>query len=97
MKITMCVLLWVKTGQEELFAEYEDRALEIASAHSAVILSRVRQNERSELPYEVQVLRFPSHIVFQKFMDDPLRLALGQMRDEAIAKTEVIRVDEILS
>lgn len=86
------MLLWVKAGQEELFAEYEDRALEIASGHGVVILSRVRGNEPSEMPYEVQVLQFPSRVEFQAFMDDPSRLNLTYMRNEAIAKTEVIDV-----
>lgn len=95
MKVTICVLLWVKSGQEELFVEYENCALGIASAHGAVILSRVRRNELSNFPYEVQVLQFPSQDEFQKFMEDPARPELGPMRDEAIAMTEVIRVDEI--
>jgi len=91
----LCVLLWAHDGQEDLFAEYEDAALKIAVAHGGQVVSRLRRIDSPESPFEVQILRFPSQVTFQTFMDDPLRLAMSEQRDRAVAKTEVIRVDEI--
>ncbi|MEI9907360.1 MAG: DUF1330 domain-containing protein [Actinomycetota bacterium] len=95
MAITLCVLLWVKDGQEELFESYEDKALEIATRHGGITVSRVRRTEGSEAPYEVQILQFPSDASLKEFMDDPARSELSEMRERSIAKTEVIRVNQI--
>ena len=97
MPITLCVLLWVKVGKEELFIKYEDRALQIASTHGGLTLSRLRRRDNSESPYEIHVIQFPNRVAFQAFMDDPSRLALTDRREEAITRTEVIEVEQISS
>ena len=95
MAITLCVLLWVKEGQEELFEDYENKALEIALRHGGKTISRVRRSESSDAPYEVQILQFPNDSALKDFMEDPARNALSDDREKAIAKTEAIRVNEI--
>ncbi len=95
MEITLCVMLWAHPGQEDALVDYEDRALDIAAAHDARLVSRVRGTEPSDSPFEVQVLRFPSQETFDEFMQDPARLALSGMRDAAIAGADVVRVEQV--
>jgi uncharacterized protein (DUF1330 family) len=95
MEITLCVLLWARPGQEDALVDYEDRALDIAAAHDVQLVSRVRRTGSSESPFEVQVLRFPSQETLDTFMQDPARLALSGMRDVAVARTEVVRVEQV--
>jgi uncharacterized protein (DUF1330 family) len=94
-ELTLCVLLWANEGQEELLAEYEDRALQLVVVHGGQVLSRMRSVAAPASPAEVQVLRFPGEVAFQAFMDDPSRLELSELRDRAVARTEVIPVETI--
>jgi uncharacterized protein (DUF1330 family) len=95
MEITLCVMLWARAGQEAALVDYEDRALDIAAAHDVRLVSRVRRTDSSDSPFEVQVLRFPSQEALEVFMQDPARLALSVMRDAAVARAEVVRVEQV--
>jgi len=95
MNINLCVLLWTRAGQEDALVDYEDPALDIAAAHGVQLVSRVRRTDSSESPFEVQVLRFPSQGTLDMSMQDPARLALSGMRDAAVARTAVARVEQV--
>lgn len=93
MAVTLCVLLWSVPGNEDLLVEYEDLVLARLSAHGGRVLQRVRRNETSVSPYEVQTLVFASQEAMDSFMVDPERLALADMRAQCVAQTEIIPVD----
>jgi uncharacterized protein (DUF1330 family) len=90
--VTLCVLLTATPGGEARLVEYEDRVLALLPAHGARVLQRVRVAERGDGPHEVHLLEFPSESALDAYLQDPARLALADQRDEAIARTELLRV-----
>ena len=95
MAVTLCVLLTAVPGHERDLVEYEDQVLELLAAHGANLVTRVRTVDPHDAPHEVHVIEFPSEASLQRYMDDPARLALSELRDRAIASTEVLRVDVV--
>lgn len=96
--LTLCVLLWAVPGHESLLAEYEDRVLGLLAGYGARVVNRVRAADAADTPdgpCEVQILEFPSAAELDGFMADPARVALAAMRDRAIARTELIKVDPV--
>jgi uncharacterized protein (DUF1330 family) len=91
MSLTICVMLWAAPGREHFLAEYEDQVLERLAAYGAQVLIRVRSQDGD--PTEVQLLRFPSEAQLDGFLKDPERLALADLREQAIARTELRRVE----
>lgn len=95
MTLTLLVQLWAVAGGEQLLVDYEDQVLRLLPAHGAKVLQRVRTRELSDGPFEVHVLEFPSEAALDQYMADPDRLALAELRDRAIARTELLRVDVV--
>ena len=91
--VTLCVLLWAAAGRYQELSAYEDSVLALLGDHDAAVLQRVRSGESSEGPHEVHVLRFRSAASLDSYMGDPRRLALQSDRDDAIERTQIIRVD----
>jgi uncharacterized protein (DUF1330 family) len=89
--VVLCVLLWAAPGAQQALVEYEDRVLRLLAAHRAKVLTHVRAVEGQ--PDEVQLLEFPSEDAVTAFLDDPTRVELAGLRERAIARTEVLRVD----
>jgi uncharacterized protein (DUF1330 family) len=95
MPLTLCVLLWAHPGREVQLGEYEESVLALLSEHGGAVLSRVRNDEANESPTEVQIIEFVDEAAVESFMADPTRLSLAPLRDECIARTEVIRVTQL--
>lgn len=101
--LTLLVQLWAKPGCEHLLVEYEDQVLGRLGAYGARIRQRVRAidadpgsaAEREAGPCETHVLEFPSETALAEYMADPERLALSDLRDRAIARTELLRVNVV--
>jgi hypothetical protein len=91
--MVLCVMLWAAPGEQRALIEYEDRVLALLPAHEGELLSRVRSLDGE--PFEVQLLRFASEQALTSYTDDPLRLELSELRNRAIARTEVLRVSEV--
>jgi uncharacterized protein (DUF1330 family) len=95
MPLTLCVLLTAVPGNERALVEYEDQVLVLLARHGARLLQRVRNVDAATAPYEVHIMEFPSEAAFGKYMDDPARLALADLRDLAIASTQLLRVEDV--
>ena len=93
MPVTLCVQLWAVPGSEQQLVDYEDRVLARLAPHGACILQRVRNPDATTGPFEVHILEFPSDEAFDAYTVDPERVALADLRDAAIARTEITRVD----
>jgi uncharacterized protein (DUF1330 family) len=91
--LTLCVLLWSHAGEDEGLSAYEDEVLGLLAEHGAVVASRVRRKEAGDGPLEVQVLEFPGQAALDGYMSDPRRLALAELRERVVARTEVVEVD----
>lgn len=92
MPLTLCVLLSPVPGGARRLAEYEDRVLALLPAHGARLLSRVRAEDPESEPLEVHVIEFPTEAALEDYLADPAREALRELRDAAIATTEILRV-----
>jgi uncharacterized protein (DUF1330 family) len=86
-------MLWAVPGREDLLVEYEDRVLGRATGYGARLLSRARAVEGG--PTEVQLIEFPSEQALSEFQRDPERLKLAPLRDRAIERTEIVRVEVV--
>lgn len=94
MPITLCVLLWPTEGNADLLSEYEDDVLALVPVHGGRVLSRVRAlpGQDATLPTEVQVIEMPDDDALTAYLADPARVALAEVRDRAVARTDVLRV-----
>ena len=93
MAVVLSVLLWARPGGERLLVEYENQALTLLDRHQGRLLSRVRAIDDG--PSEIQLLEFATDQALVDYQNDPDRLALSAMRDQAIERTEVIRVSHV--
>ena len=94
MALTLLVQLWAKPGCEQLLVDYEDQVLARLETYGAKILQRVRTADAGDAdgPFEAHVLEFPSEAALDEYMADPHRVALSDLRDRAIARTDLRRV-----
>ena len=95
MPVTLLVRLWAVPGNEHLLVEYEDQVLLRLPAHGARVVQRVRSTDEPYGPFETHILEFPSDAALDQYMADPQRAALSELRDRAIARTEVRRVEVV--
>jgi uncharacterized protein (DUF1330 family) len=89
--VTLCVLLWARAGREADLGRYEDEVLALLADHDGRVVQRARVEGASGQPAEVQILQFASDAALEEYMNDPRRTALAAQRDEAIARTDVLR------
>ncbi len=84
------VRLWVHQGLEAEFEAYERKVARIMARYGGVIERAIRTaDDRSDAPFEVHVLRFPSRDRYDAYRDDPDRQSLSADRDRIIANTDV--------
>lgn len=95
MALTLCVMLWPRDGHEEALVAYEDAVLALLDDHGARLASRVRSVEPGDGPLEVQIIELPDEQALAAYMSDPRRTALSDERDRAVARTEIIRVEQV--
>src|SRR6478672_1842170 len=95
MPVTLLVQLWAVPGNELLLVEYEDQVLRRLAPHGARILQRVRATDGHDGPFEIHLLEFPSEAALDDYMADPERVALSELRERAIARTALARVDVV--
>lgn len=97
MTLTLCVLLWPYPGTEDALVAYEDKVLELVLDHGGRVLQRMASSGADDQPLEIQVLEFPSREALEGYMVDERRSALAGERERAVARTQVIEVDPVLS
>ena len=95
MPLTLCVLLSGMPGSEHLLVDYEDQVLDRLSIYGARIMQRVRATDPQSAPFEVHILEFPSEDALAQYMEDPVRRSLSDLRERAIAHTDILRVDVV--
>ena len=93
MSLTLCVLLWARPGADEALIAYEDQVLGLLAEHEGRVLQRARSGGADGQPLEIQLIEFPSAAELDAYMTDERRTSLADVRDRAIAATQVINVE----
>jgi uncharacterized protein (DUF1330 family) len=93
MTVTICARLWAHPGGEQLLFDYENRVLALLERRQGKVLWRGRALDNR--PCEIQILEFASVQALVEFQNDPERRSLTALRDQAIAQTEVISVEQL--
>ena len=103
MSVVLCVTLWPNAGQEDALVAYEDSVLALLPEHGARVVARVRAGDDDGTnagdaasadghPFETQIIEFAEDSGLDAYMRDPRRTAASDVRDRAIARTEIQRV-----
>lgn len=90
--LVLCCFLWAVPGEEAGLESYEDQVLALLPEHGGSLVQRVRSTGEAAGPREVQLLRFPDQDAVGAYLDDPRRLAMAELRDRVIARTELFPV-----
>jgi antibiotic biosynthesis monooxygenase (ABM) superfamily enzyme len=89
------VRLWIHRGLETEFEAYERKVSRIMARYGGVIERAIRtlgtsDDEGSDKPFEVHVLRFPSRDLYDAYRDDAERLSLSSERAGVITNTDIL-------
>jgi antibiotic biosynthesis monooxygenase (ABM) superfamily enzyme len=88
------VRLWIRRGLETEFEAYERKVSRIMVRYGGVIERVIRtsgaSDGRSDEPFEVHVLRFPSRDLYDAYRDDAERLSLSGERAGIITNTDIL-------
>ena len=88
-------LIYIKSGQEEVFHQFEDVALPIIAKYNGRLLLRVRPDDKSfienhiEKPYEIHLVEFDQEKDFENFKHDEERKKFLHLKEQSI-KTAVM-------
>lgn len=94
--VTLCCFLWAVPGEEAGLAEYEDQVLALVPEHRGSVLQRVCAADGAGGPHEVQLFRFADAAALDGYLEDPRRLALADVRDRVVARTELFPVTVVV-
>lgn len=97
--VRVLVLQWAHEGGADVLAAVEDELTDLARRHGATV-DRDRAvplvaagPDAPSPPDEVHTLRFPDADALEAFLADPARDPLRQRLTDALARTEVWRLD----
>ncbi|MNI63576.1 hypothetical protein D3C73_1189580 [compost metagenome] len=96
MALELCVLLWATDVSEDTLSRYEDTVLALVPKHGGRVISRGRSLSNGDGPLEVQVIHMPDESALQAYMQDPERVALADVHRDAVARTELLKVETIV-
>jgi len=86
------VRLWIHRGLETEFEAYERKVSRIMARYGGVVERAIRtsaaSDDRSDAPFEVHVLRFPSQDLYDAYRDDAERRSLSDERAGIITNTD---------
>jgi antibiotic biosynthesis monooxygenase (ABM) superfamily enzyme len=88
------VRLWIRRGLETEFEAYERKVARIMGRYGGVIERAIRTSraldDRSDEPFEVHVLRFPSRDLYDAYRDDAERHSLSDERARIVTSTDIL-------
>ncbi|MCA1005644.1 hypothetical protein LCL87_07940 [Rhodococcus hoagii] len=95
MAVSLCCLLWARSGQDDALIAYEDKVLALIPEHRGRVLQRVRTDGSGDQPLEIQMFEFESQEALDGYLGDERRLALADERDRVVARTELMHVTPV--
>jgi uncharacterized protein (DUF1330 family) len=92
-RLYLTVLLYLKTGQQDQFHEYERLVKPLIERYGGRfehVLKPTQVMGSLPRPDEVHLLSFPSEEHFQQYRDDPNLSSLASLRAGSVAETIII-------
>jgi uncharacterized protein (DUF1330 family) len=90
-------LIYIKEGQEQVFHEFEKKAIPIISKYNGKLLLRIRPDENTVIehtidkPYEIHLVQFNSEEDFERFKQDEERKSFLHLKNESIMSSLLIQ------
>jgi hypothetical protein len=90
-------LIYIKSGQEAVFDQFEDVAIPLIARHSGELMLRIRPTQEAQIagtfgnPYEIHVVSFPGETEFQSFMQDKERKQFLHLKEASISTSFLIK------
>mgnify|MGYP003576599021 CR=1 FL=1 len=90
-------LIYLKTGQEEIFHQFEDIAIPLIRKYGGSLLLRLRPDDKAyvenhiEKPYELHLVAFDSEQDFEKFSHDEERKRFLHLKEQSIRSVLLIK------
>jgi antibiotic biosynthesis monooxygenase (ABM) superfamily enzyme len=86
------VRIWIHKGLETEFEAYERKVSRIMARYGGVIERAIRtvraSDDRSDEPFEVHVLKFPSRDLYDAYRDDAERHSLSDERAGIVTNSD---------
>jgi uncharacterized protein (DUF1330 family) len=90
-------LIYIKTGEEKTFDEFEAVAIPLISKYNGRLLLRVRPESGQfiesamEAPYEIHLVEFNAESDFDNFKKDKEREAFMHLKEKAVKSALMIK------
>ena len=94
-------LLFIKSGKERAFLEFEEKVIPLMNNHNGRVIYRIRPTKEifvspeEELPYEIHIVSFDSERDFKNYLNDNSRLEFMHLKKESIKSTLTIKGEKI--
>ena len=95
--IYLTQLIFVKSGKESVFQQFEDFVIPLMERHGGRMIYRVRPSQLSfvsaeeERPYEIHFVSFDSDEGFQRYMRDDTRLQYMHLKDDSVKSIVLVK------
>lgn len=97
MNLYITQLIYVKSGEEKTFDQFESIAIPAISKYNGKLLLRIRPDEKAiiesnmETPYEIHLCVFDTEDDFKDFMQDEERKKFLHLKEQAIRSVILIK------
>lgn len=101
--ILITQFIYIKSGQEDIFHQFEDVAIPIISKYNGRLLLRLRPELKSviessiEVPYEIHFVEFDSEQDFENFKHDEERKKFLPLKDQSVETIVLIKGEKLAS
>lgn len=90
-------LIYIKSGQEKVFDEFESVAIPLIAKYNGKLLFRLRPSDESyivsqiENPYEIHLVEFGTQQDFEDFMKDEERKKFLNLKEQSIKSSVLFK------
>ncbi|MEQ8473593.1 MAG: DUF1330 domain-containing protein [Marinoscillum sp.] len=90
-------LIYVIDGQEDVFHQFEERAIPVISKYNGRLTLRIRPSDSSiiecniERPYEIHLVEFAAEQDFEDFMKDEERKTFLHLKEKSIKMSTLVK------
>ncbi len=99
MMIHVTQFIFLKSGKEKEFYEFEEHVIPLMEEYNGVLLYRIRPTKDNfitasgELPHEIHLVSFPSQGEFDGYLNDKRRLDYNHLKINSVQSTITTQSD----